>query len=115
MIWFACPVCKTRLSVPAAGVATSGPCPNCKTVIESPSFEEIDPSDPRYTQIAEGKGNSPRSLDGGRGRIRADGYLDHDFNERRELSGTLRVLAVSLAVMAFIAIVILYMQQWMTD
>ena len=50
----------------------------------------------------------------GRGRVRADGYLDHEFNERRELFGTLRVLAVSLAVVAVILLITLYLRHWMT-
>lgn len=50
----------------------------------------------------------------GRGRVRADGYLDHEFNERREMFGTLRVLAVSLAVAAVILLITLYLRHWMT-
>ena len=50
---------------------------------------------------------------GGRGRVRADGYLDREYTERRELFGTLRVLAVSLAVLAVILFVTLYLRQWM--
>lgn len=50
----------------------------------------------------------------GRGRVRADGYQDHEYNERRELFGTLRVLAVSLAVLAVILFITLYMRQWMS-
>lgn len=53
-------------------------------------------------------------LAGGRGRIRADGNLDHDYSERKELFGTLRVLAVGLAVMAVILFITLYMKQWMS-
>jgi xanthine/uracil permease len=50
---------------------------------------------------------------GGRGSVRADGYLDHEYNERRELFGTLRVIAVSLAVLAVILFIALYLRQWM--
>lgn len=47
-----------------------------------------------------------------RGRIRADGFIDHGHTERKELFLTLRVLAVFLAVMAVILFVALYMKQW---
>ncbi len=52
-------------------------------------------------------------LPGGKGRVRADGYLAHEYNERRELFGTLRILVLFLAVAAVILFVILYMRQWM--
>lgn len=51
----------------------------------------------------------------GRGRVRADGYLDHEYNERREMFGTLRVLAVSLAVLAVIMFIVLYMRHWLAS
>jgi hypothetical protein len=50
---------------------------------------------------------------GGRGRVSADGSLDHQYSERREFFGTLRVLAVSLAVLAVIFFITLNMHQWM--
>lgn len=52
-------------------------------------------------------------LAGGRGHVRADGFLDHEYNERRELFGTLRVLAVSLLVAAVILFITLYLRDWM--
>jgi xanthine/uracil permease len=51
----------------------------------------------------------------GRGSVRADGFLDHEYNERRELFGTLRVIAVALAVLAVILCITLYMRQWMAS
>jgi len=45
--------------------------------------------------------------------MRADGYIDHDYSDRKELYGTLRVLAVFAAVGAVILLVFLYMRQWM--
>jgi xanthine/uracil permease len=50
-----------------------------------------------------------------RGRIRADGHLDHEHGERKELYATLRFLAVSLAVLAVILFITLYMRQWMQN
>jgi hypothetical protein len=52
-------------------------------------------------------------LAGGRGHVRADGFLDHEYNERKELYGTLRVLAVSLLVAAVILFITLYLRDWM--
>ena len=51
----------------------------------------------------------------GIGSIRADGYLDHDYHERREIVVTLRVMAVSPALLAVILFVTLYMKQWMAE
>jgi hypothetical protein len=53
-------------------------------------------------------------ITGGRGRVQADGFLDHEYNERKELFGTLRVLATFLAVAAVILFVTLYLREWMT-
>lgn len=50
----------------------------------------------------------------GRGRVRADGFLDQEYGERKELYGTIKVLAVSLAALAAILFVTLYLKQWMT-
>lgn len=55
------------------------------------------------------------TLAGGRGHVRADGYLDHNYTERKELYDTLRVLAVFAVVGAVILFVFLYMRQWMSQ
>jgi hypothetical protein len=55
------------------------------------------------------------SVTSGRGTVRADGFLDHGYNERREMFGTLRVLAVSLAVMALIMFIALYLRHWLAS
>jgi len=62
-----------------------------------------------------GRNNRPRGGGSTRGRIRADGFLDHDFNERREVFATLRVLAVALAVLAVILFITLNMKQWIEN
>ena len=49
----------------------------------------------------------------GGNRIRADGYLDHEYNDRKELHRTIRVLAFFLAVGAILLIVTFYMRSWM--
>ena len=94
-----------------------GPCPRCAAWIDTADLRALaSPVESRF-EI----GNAPKvSLDrrsqdvlAGRGRVRADGYLDHEYTERRELFGTLRVLAVSLAVLAVIFFVTLYLRHWM--
>ena len=95
----------------------SGPCPKCGTWIEASQFQMQDtPARPLSTKLPEPGAQRKRRHDsaiGGRGRVRADGYLDHEYNERRELFGTLRVLAVSLAVLAVILFITLYLRHWM--
>lgn len=46
--------------------------------------------------------------------MRADGYLDQEYGERKELYGTIKVLAVSMAVLAVILLVTLYFKLWMS-
>jgi hypothetical protein len=113
---FVCAGCRTPLVVADSQVGVSGPCPNCDTWIDASQFtSQYTPAKVLEASVpSSGSSRKRRSqnLDGGRGNIRADGYLDHNHNERRELFGTLRVLAVSLAVLAVILFVALFMKQW---
>ena len=109
---FVCRACKTSLVVPESQVGMSGPCPSCSTWIEASDFTRQDaPAKALEVNIPQRKRRSQPATSG-RGSIRADGYLDHDHNERKELFVALRVLAVTLAVLAVILFVTLYMKQW---
>jgi len=112
---FVCRACKASLVVTESQSGVSGPCPSCSTWIDASDFSLLDTPDK-----VPAAGNPPRhrrsqSATPGRGSIRADGYLDHDHSERKELFVTLRVLAVSMAVLAVILFVTLYMKQWMAQ
>lgn len=48
-------------------------------------------------------------------RIRADGYLDHEYNDRKELHRTIRVLAFFLAAGAILLIVTFFMRAQMAN
>ncbi|MBG7608095.1 MAG: hypothetical protein IZT59_08735 [Verrucomicrobia bacterium] len=93
----------------------SGSCPSCSTWIEASDFTmQVAPAKALAANVAPRKRCS-QSATSGRGSIRADGYLDHDHNERKELFVTLRVLAVTLAILAVILFVTLYVKQWMLE
>jgi len=99
-----------------AGV--SGPCPKCGTWIDASQFQ---PTDAPLHVLSVGlpvRSDSAKhrkqTVTSGKGSVRADGYLDHDHTERREMFATLRILAVSLAVIAVILFVTLYMKDWMS-
>ena len=114
---FVCSGCKTALIVPDSKESVSGPCPKCGAWIEASQIQIQDsPAKPLSGKLAQPgvmRKRSHGNAIGGRGRVRADGYLDHEYTERRELFGTLRVLAVSLAVLAVILFITLYLRQWM--
>ena len=117
---FTCSVCETPLIVSGSKDPVSGPCPKCEAWIQAEQFQKTDgPAINLSARVGlPSKGSRSRSRAGSnssRGRIRADGFLDHNFNERRELFGTLRVLAVALAVLAVILFVALYMKQWIEN
>lgn len=107
---FVCGSCGTPLILPDAKSAASGPCPKCMAWIDSSQFVPPDTNAP--VQAATRRRRKENVI-GGRGRVRADGYLDHEYNDRRELFRTLRLLAVSLAVLAVILFITLYLKQWM--
>lgn len=114
---FVCTACGTSLVVADSNAGVSGPCPQCSTWIDASQFK-LQSAPAKTLEAKVSTGNSPRkrrpqAVTTGRGSIRADGYLDHDHNERRELFTTLRVLAVFLAVSAVILFITLYMKQWM--
>jgi len=99
--------------VPESQSGVSGPCPSCSTWIDASDFSMQDaPAKTLAANIGPRKRRSQPATSG-RGSIRADGYLDHDHTERKELFLTLRVLAVTLAVLAVILFITLYMKQWM--
>ena len=116
---YVCETCRTPLLLPASRVGTSGPCPKCGKWIDASKFvfPEIPASHAKAARIAPDATPPARkrreSVTSGRGRMRADGYIDHDYSDRKELYGTLRVLAVFAAVGAVILLVFLYMRQWM--
>ena len=114
-IRFACKGCGASLTLPFASPVVSGPCPKCAAWIDAREYIVAN----RHAQTQGGHVPEPgfrrkrrsQNVIGGRGRVRADGFLDHEYNERRELFGTLRVLAVSLAVLALILFVIFHMRK----
>ncbi len=114
---FVCSSCGTSLVVTDSDVAVSGPCPKCAAWIDAARFQHSEtPHHVHNVRLpdpaASAKRRSP-TITGGKGRVRADGYLDHEYSERKELHATLRVMAVSLAVLAIIFFCILYMKEWM--
>ncbi|MDP4625225.1 MAG: hypothetical protein NWT08_08815 [Akkermansiaceae bacterium] len=98
--------------------AVSGPCPKCGAWIDASQFslekEMLKGLSARLPSKTTSEHKRSKSIVGGKGSIRADGYLDQDYGERKELYGTIKVLAVSLAVLAAILFVTLYLKQWMT-
>ena len=98
---------------PAAS-AVSGPCPKCGTWIDSAQFTLPKEPATRLPEKSAAEQRRSRSVVSGRGRVRADGFLDQEYGERKELYGTIKVLAVSLAALAAILFVTLYLKQWMT-
>lgn len=110
-----CNACGTPLIVPESKAGVSGPCPKCGTWMDGSSFTLQDaPPKTVHAKIPDSGSRRRQTVTSGRGRMRADGYLDHEYGERKELFGTLRVLAVTLAVLAVILFVTLYMRQWMS-
>ncbi|MEP2777132.1 MAG: hypothetical protein ABJQ29_14770 [Luteolibacter sp.] len=102
-----------------ASQGVSGPCPNCNTWIDASQFslqkellKGLDVQLPTKSALQQRRS---RSVVSGRGRIRADGYLDQEYGERKELYGTIKVLAVSLSVLALILFITLYMKQWLAN
>jgi hypothetical protein len=116
---FVCRGCGTPLILPDAKSAVSGPCPKCAAWIDASELIVLEAVRKRPDANVAAAGASRRSRNnnatGGRRRVSADGYLDHEYNERRELFGTLRVLAVTLAVLAAILFVTLYLKHWMAS
>lgn len=101
-----------------ASQAVSGPCPKCGAWIDASQFalrkEQLKGLDVRLPSKSTSEQKRSRSIVSGRGRVRADGYLDREYGERKELYGTIKVLAVSMAVLAVILLVTLYFKLWMT-
>ena len=99
--------------------SVSGPCPICETWIEAERFQKVnDPTASFSAGVETPSRNRKLSSRGGSnvsGRIRAGEYPDHNFNGRRELFVTLRMLAAALAVLALISFVALYMKQWIRN
>jgi len=118
LIPFMCSVCGTQLALSVASEVVSGPCPKCRTWIESfelTGSDEIgDQEASRTPNAMKGPRRRAQALPSGQGRIRAHGCLDHEGNERRELYSTLRVIAVALGMIAVIIFITLYLEQWMT-
>ena len=108
---------KKALILPDATTAASGPCPKCAAWIDASEFivpeRQARPAAVHVPEPGSSRRRKSGNVIGGKGRVRADGFLDHEYNERRELFGTLRVIAVSLAVLAVILFITLYMRQWM--
>jgi hypothetical protein len=69
------------------------------------------PALPVAPAVAAGRGS--QGTNGGRSRIRADGFLDHEFIERRETYKTLKVFVFFAVVAAVLLIVTVYMRSWM--
>lgn len=115
---FVCSGCRTTLILQDATQAVSGPCPQCSTWIDASQFslqkEPLKGVDARLPEKSTTGRKQNKSIVNGRGRVRADGFLDHDHVERKELYGTIKVIAVTLAVLAVILFVTLYMKQWMS-
>ncbi|MFD2255723.1 hypothetical protein ACFSSA_03460 [Luteolibacter algae] len=115
---FVCLSCKTSLVVVGGRKGVSGPCPKCDAWIDASQFEEGDETvrtlNAQLPPVSSGRRRRGQSITSGRGTVRADGFIDHEFNDRRELFVTLRILAVSLAVIAVILFVTLYLKQWAT-
>lgn len=115
---FVCSGCRTALVLQDATQAVSGPCPKCSTWIDASQFslqkEPLKGLDARLPAKSAPERRRNKSVVGGRGRVRADGFLDHDYGERKELYGTIKVIAVTLAVLAVILFVTLYLKQWMS-
>ncbi|MGJ8632892.1 MAG: hypothetical protein ACSHX7_03150 [Luteolibacter sp.] len=119
MIRFACKSCKTELVLPEAQGEISGPCPKCGSWIDSSS---ISPSTDKAVTLNAAlpaqsvkKKRCSQTVTSGKGRVRADGYLDHDYNDQRELVKTLRLVSICLTVIAVIFFVSLYMKQWLAQ
>jgi hypothetical protein len=115
---YLCDGCGATLVLPASRAGASGPCPKCSKWIDTSKF--VLPEIPaRVTVPMIPSASNPhvkkrmQAPNRGRGRIRADEFLDHEYNERKELFGTMRVLAVFLAVAAVILFVTLYLRDWM--
>lgn len=98
--------------------AVSGPCPKCGAWIDatqfSPRKESLKSPNASLPSKSTSEQRKSKSIVSGRGRVRADGYLDQEYGERKELFGTIKVLAVTLAVLAVILLVTLYLKQWMS-
>lgn len=114
---FTCIRCHTELVLPNSSSVKSGPCPRCQTWIDASSFSPSDGSIGPATTAPDDRsaGKGSRSLRANHGRIRADGFLDHGHTERREFLVTLRIFGVALIVFAVLAIITLYMRQWISE
>ena len=115
---FVCSECKTELVLPEASQVVSGPCPKCGTWIDASEFAPQKDPDPQVGSSLPAKSDPKRRRGvsvSGKGRVRADGYLDHEFNERKELHTTIKILAVTLAVLAVILFITMYLKEWMTQ
>ena len=111
---FRCGACGTVLTLSESKAGVSGPCPRCGTWIDAAQLHSNEAlplaSIPALPIVPTTAHN--RSKTGG-SRIRADGFLDHEYNERKELYKTLKVLAFFVAVAGVVLIVTLYMRTWM--
>ena len=117
---FVCGACGTILAVPMSKVGTSGACPRCGTWIDGvrfisgqasyPAPMPAVPMNPAEAEFLRKQGTKSVST-----RIRADGYLDHEYNDRKELHRTIRVLAFFLAAGAILLIVTFFMRAQMAN
>jgi phage FluMu protein Com len=111
---FRCGACGTVLTLPESKAGASGPCPRCGTWIDATLFHPHGTPIPALPVApAADAGRSTRGAKARGSRIRADGFLDHEYNERKELYKTLRVLAFFVAVAAVVLVVTVYMRTWM--
>ncbi|WP_411826616.1 hypothetical protein [Luteolibacter sp. AS25] len=110
---FVCEGCGTALIVQGSNAGLSGPCPKCNMWIDSSAFREVPSGYMALNANIPSQRRKTSDKPIRKGRLSADGFLDHDYNEKRELHGTLKILAITLAVVAVILFVTVYMNQWM--
>ncbi len=110
-----CPACTTHLVVPLARANESGPCPKCGAWIDAAAVhsQQRPVSAARDTLAPRRRGSA--HIKSGRGRVSPDGYIDHGHAEQQEIYGTLKVLAVFMAVLALILFVIIYGRPLMAE
>jgi predicted RNA-binding Zn-ribbon protein involved in translation (DUF1610 family) len=109
---FICEACGTALILHCSQIGVSSPCPVCNTWIDSSKYA-LKAAPDLGTQ-------TPHPFSGDRrrkqpsvirkGRIQADGYLDHKHIEQKDLFSSLRVFMIFLAAGAVIFFVILFMR-----
>ena len=113
---FTCKTCHTVLTIPVSQAGVSGPCPNCSAWVDASEVSlgpppSVPPSPPASFQPTTApRSRRPDSVTSGRGRIRADGHLDHSHQERKEFAGTLKLIVTVVAVAGIILSVFIWMK-----